>query len=183
MTIGDWILAALISTLGLSFFLSIPSFVQMRKLGFKNYFKTIKILHLLNKNLSICYSVESAWTQNYRYPDGRVKTHSGISTTYYLPYYINDKKVFIVHFNGGEYSTVTIDESDYDGESWNMKQIELKLFTCLILSLLNDKLKTKLKSLSSSSTKVSDISNLNDLINSQIKVIRREHKLKSILID
>lgn len=181
MTIGDWILAALISTLGLSFFLSIPSFVQMRKLGFKNYFKTIKLLHLLNKNLSICYSVESAWSYNYRYTDGRVKTHSGISTTYYLPYYISDEKVFIVHFNGGEYSTVLIDESDYDGESWKMKRIELRLFTCLILSLLNDKLKAKIKSLSSSSTKVSDINNLNDLINSQIKVIRRDYKLKSIL--
>lgn len=183
MTIGDWILAALISTLGLSFFLSIPSFFQMHKLGFKSYFKTMRLLYSLNKNLSICYSVESSWSKNYMYPGGRVKKHSGISTTYYLPYYINDKKVFIIHFNGGEYSTVLIDESDYDGESWNMKQIELKLFTCLILSLLNDKLKDKLKSLSLNSTKVSDIDNLNDLINNQIKVIRREHKLKSILIN
>jgi len=179
-----WVIGGLIALSVITTILSIPSFVAMYKMGYKDYFRNIKLLYTLYNRISTCYLIETNWTQRYQYPDGTIKTHGGIRVNYYFPIYIDDNKVSIIDRSGdGFWSNLRINDATYDGVEWSTDLIEIKTVSCMFTQLLNDRFQKKLNKVSSEYIKLEDIDNLNDLINSEIKSIRREGKLNKILMN
>lgn len=181
MTPIDFIFVVLFSLFGLLSILSVPSFVEIYKLGYKDYFRNLRLFYML-KNVDTCYSVTSTLSQRYKYPDGTIRNHTSVVTNYYFPYFINDKKVYVIGYNvDSEYSNIRVNDATYDGNEWSTELIDIKTHTCLISQLLNDRLKVRLKTISKNAIKLDDINDLNGLVNSQVKSIRREGKLNQIL--
>lgn len=177
-----WVIGGLIASFAVTLILSIPSFITMYKMGYKDYFRNIRLLYTLCNRISTCYLIETNWTQKFQYHDGTIKTHSGIRNNYYYPIYINDGKVSIIDRSGdGFWSNLRINDATYDGVEWNTDLIEVKTVSCMFTQLLNDRFQKKLNRVSSEYIKLDHIDNLNDLINSEIKSIRREGKLNKIL--
>jgi hypothetical protein len=177
-----WVIGGLIALSIISVILSMPSFIVMYKMGYKDYFRNIRILYTLYNKISICYLIETNWTQRYQYHDGTIKTHSGVKNNYYYPIYINDSKVFIIDRAGdGFWSILRINDATYDGVNWNTDLLEIKTVSCVFTQLLNDRFQKKLDKTLNKHIKLEDIDNLNELINSEIKSIRREFKINNIL--
>lgn len=190
MSISDiewfiWIFSGLMVILFAGIILSIPSFIAMYKLGFKEYIRNIKLLYTLYKKLNICYWIEQERTYNLQYQDGSVVKTKKIDSDYYFPVYINDSKIFVVHRKGdiGYYWNMTIQDSEKktDGD-WDTKSIDIKTISCMFTQILNDRFQKRLTNLTKENIKLEGIDNLNELLNSEITSIRREGKLNQILM-
>ena len=180
-----WVIGGFIAFGLLILILTIPSFVAMYKLGFKDYIRNIKLLYTLYKKLNICYWIEKERTYRFQYQDGSITTSKRLDSDYYFPIYVNDSKLFIVQRKGdkGYFWNMTIQDSDYNGHDWNTKTIEIKTATCMFTQVLNDRFQKRLTKLTKENVKLEDIDNLNELLNSEITSIRREGKLNQILMN
>lgn len=180
-----WVVGGLIAFCFLLTILSIPSFIAMYKLGFKNYVRNIKLLYTLYNKLNVCYWLEQVKTYRLKDQHGNISTTKRNQSDYYFPIYVNDSKLFIVHRIGeGDYFwNMTIQDSDYDGNVWNTKTIEIRTVTCIFTQVLNDKFQKRLNQLAKENIKLEGIDNLNELLNSEITSIRREGKLNQILMN
>lgn len=180
-----WVVSGLIALFLLTTILSIPSFISIYKLGFKDYIRNIKLLYTLYKKLNICYWVEQEKTYRLQDQYGNITTTKRKDSDYYFPVYVNDSKLFIIHRTGegGYFWNMTIQDSDYDGSTWNSKTIEIRTITCMFTQILNDRFQKRLTKLTKENIKLEGIDNLNELLNSEITSIRREGKLNQILIN
>jgi hypothetical protein len=183
--LSAWVVGGLIAFFFLLTILSIPSFIAMYKLGFKNYVRNIKLLYTLYKKLNICYWVEQEKTYRLQDQYGNITTTKRKESDYYFPVYVDDSKLFIVHRTGegGYFWNMTIQDSDYDGNTWNTKTIEIRTIACMFTQTLNDRFQKRLNKLAKKNIKLERIDNLNELLNSEITSIRREGKLNQILMN
>lgn len=162
--------------------ISIPSIISIYRLGRKDYFRNIKLLINLYKKLNLCYELTENKPTNLVYPNGTRITKNYETTDYYLPIYIDDNNVFVVHkMYKGLFYDLRINDAKYDGENWKVNLIEIKTSTCLLSQMLIDRFHKKMNKLIKNKIILEDIKNLNQLINSEIVSIRRESKLNKII--
>lgn len=181
-----WVIGGLIGLFLLITTLSIPSFIAMYKLGFKDYFRNIKLLYTLYNKMTICYRIKQDRVYNFRLPNGQhMKSQKITENDYYYPSYYDDNKVFVVNRKSekGYFWNIRIHECNYDVNSkdWSTTLIEIKTISCMFTQILNDRFQKKLTNLTDNYVDLENIDNLNDLINGEITSIRREGKLNQIL--
>ena len=147
-----------------------------------DYIRNIKLLINLYKKMDLCYELTENKLTNFVYSDGTKITKNYETTDYYFPIYINDNHVFIVHkmYKGLLYD-LRINDAKCDGKDWETDLIEIKTSTCLFSQILNDRFQKKMDKLIEYKIILDDIGNLNDLINSEVKSIRRENKLNKLV--
>jgi|AACY02.1.fsa_nt_gi hypothetical protein len=183
----EWLIAFSIVMPFFLLFMSIPSMVSIYRLGIKDYFRNIKLLIGLYKKLGLCYELTENKLTNFVYSTGHKVTKNYETTDYYFPIYINDNHVFIVHkmYKGLKGHTgfydLRINDARFDGKDWETDLMEIKTTTCIFSQLLNDRFQKKMNRLIEDKIILDDIGNLNDLINSEIKSIRRENKLNKLV--
>jgi hypothetical protein len=162
--------------------MSIPSMISIYRLGRRDYLRNIKLLITLYKKLNLCYELTENKPVNFVYPNGTRISNNYETTDYYLPIYIDDNNIFIVHkmYKGILYD-LRINDAKYDGKDWKTDLIEIKTSTCLFTQIINDRFQKKMDKLIENKIILEDIKNLNQLINSEIVSIRREGKLNMIV--
>lgn len=178
----EWLIAFSIVLPCFLLFMSIPSMISMYRLGRRDYFRNIKLLMSLYKKLNLCYELTENKPTNFVYPNGTRVSKNYETTDYYFPIYINDNHVFIAHkmYKGLLYG-LRINDAEFDGTDWSTELIEIKTSTCILSQFLNDRFQKRMDKLIENKIILDDIGNLNDLINSEIKSIRRDSKLNHLI--
>ena len=110
-------------------FLSIPSFIEVYKSGWKEYIKSWKSISLLRKSLSLSYKIEKNQTLNYNYANGKVKTVTSKVVDYYYPIF-KDSDVIIVQSSESLFSTIYVIFNRKVNGKWVENETELKTSQC-----------------------------------------------------
>lgn len=177
----NWIMAFLIVVPLFAFFISIPSFSSMYKIGFKYYFKQLSLLRIMLKKLSLSYKITKPQTYTYTYGNSQISKSTVIETNYFFPIFINKDRLLVISKKEGKFNTLYIQDCTQKDSEWISNSIEIKTSTCLLTQILNDKLQRKVDNLMKESIQLEDVENLNELLNSEITSIKREDKLKALL--
>lgn len=178
----EWLIAfSIVLPLFLTF-LSIPTWVEVYNLSFKEYFKRWKSILFLRRGLISCYKVEKNQTLNYVYPSGRTKSVTEIKVDYYYPIF-KDGDVTIIQSSEGPFSTIyVIFNRKVDG-GWKEDTTELKTSQCPYQQLFIDMIKKKLIKLRDNSIELENINKLEEVIYSDLLERDRDNKINLILND
>lgn len=163
--------------------ISIPSFIQMYKIGIKDYIKQIKYLYLLSNKIDNCYVYSQDVNQTFTYNDGAFRTINYKTSTYFFPIYINHNSVYIININKSNllYSErFNIKKYSRIDKNWQLDNIEIKHTPCLWTMIIKDYFSKKIKKNQKESLPIDDIDKIDDIVNSNIKSITRDFKLKNI---
>jgi hypothetical protein len=160
--------------------LSIPSWVEVYKSGWKEYIKSWKSISLLRKSLSLSYKIEKNQILNYNYPNGKVKTVTSKVVDYYYPIF-KDSDVIIVQSSESPFSTIyVLFNRKVDGR-WIENRTELKTSQCAYQQLFIDMVKKKLIRLRESSISLEGVNKLEEVIYSNLLERDRDNKINLIL--
>ena len=160
--------------------LSIPSWVAVYKLGWKEYINQWKSISLLRKGLIDCYKIEKNQTLNYNYANGKTKTITSKVIDYYYPVF-NNGDVIIVQSSEGPFSTIYVIFNRKVDSKWVENTTELKTSQCPWQQLFIDLVKKKLISLRESSLKLENVNKLEEVIYSDLLERDRDNKIDLIL--
>ena len=178
----EWLIAF---SIVLPFFLivmSIPTYVAIFKIGWKEYFKRWKSISLLRKGLILSYKIEKNQTLNYNYPNGKTKSVTSKVVDYYYPIF-KDNDVIIVQSSEGPFSTIyVIFNHKVDGR-WVENELVLSSVSCLYQQLFIDMIKKKLIKLRVNSIELESVNKLEGVINSDLLERDRDNKINLILND
>ena len=176
----EWLIAFSIVLPFFLIFLSIPSFIEVYKSGWKEYIKSWKSISLLRKGLTLSYKIEKNQTLNYNYSNGKVKTVTSKIVNYYYPIF-KDSDVIIVQSSESPFSTIyVIFNRKVDGK-WIENETELKTSQCPWQQLWIIMVKKKLIKLRESSIKLENVNKLEEVIYSDILERDRDNKIDLIL--
>jgi len=179
-----WFITTIISLFSLTVFLSIPSFISLYKIGYKNYINNIKFLYHNYKNIKDCYRLKKETNYSFRYQDGSVVNSKRVDTYYYYPI-IGNNLVYVIDINSIDgynlFYNFNIAEYKKINDSWTFNEFKVKNIQCILTMLLHDRFLRKLQLVVADATDITDIDDLNRIINSDIKTSEREKKLKFIL--
>ena len=165
-----WFIATIIGLFLLTIFLSIPSFISLYKMGYKNYIYNIKFLYHNYKNIKKCYRVMGSYNminKNYRF------------YTYYYPI-INADLVYVIDCHETFRNLNISKYSNHDG-NWRFREFNDFSLNCMITLFLYNRFLKKLELFSSYHIDIDNLNELDRIINSDIKAFERENKLKFIL--
>lgn len=178
----EWLIAFSIVLPFFLIFLSIPSWIAVYKLGWKEYINQWKSIFLLRKGLTSCYQIEKKQNLNYIYPNGKTKSVTSKVIDYYYPIF-KDSDVIIVQSSGGPFSTIyVIFNRKVDGK-WIENTTELKTSKCIYQQLFIDMIKKKLIKLRVNSIELESVNKLEEVINSDLLGRNRDNKINLILND
>ncbi len=176
----EWLIAFIIVIPIFLTLLSIPSWVEVYKSGWKEYIKSWKSISLLRKSLSLSYKIERNQILNYNYPNGKVKTVTSKVVDYYYPIF-KDSDVIIVQSSESPFSTIyVLFNRKVDGR-WTENTTELKTSQCPWQQLWIDMVKKKLIKLRESSIKLESVNKLEEFIYSDLLEKDRDNKINLIL--
>jgi len=178
----EWLIAF---SIVLPFFLiglSIPSWIAIYKLGWKEYIKRWKSISLLRKGLILSYKIEKNQTLNYNYSNGKVKTVTSKILNYYYPIF-KDSDVIIVQSSESPFSTIYVIFNRKVNDKWVENETELKTSQCPYQQLFIDMVKKKLIKLRDSSVKLETVNKLEEVIYSDLLERDRDNKINLILND
>jgi len=178
----EWLIAF---SIVLPFFLiglSIPSWIAIYKLGWKEYIKRWKSISLLRKGLILSYKIEKNQTLNYNYSNGKVKTVTSKILNYYYPIF-KDSDVIIVQSSESPFSTIYVIFNRKVNGKWVENETELKTSQCPYQQLFIDMVKKKLIKLRDSSVKLESVNKLEEVIYSDLLERDRDNKINLILND
>ena len=178
----EWLIAF---SIVLPFFLiglSIPSWVVIYKLGWKEYIKRWKSISLLRKGLILSYKIEKNQILNYNYSNGKVKTVTSKIVDYYYPIF-KDSDVIIVQSSESPFSTIYVIFNRKVNGKWIENETELKTSQCPYQQLFIDIVKKKLIKLRDNSIKLESVNKLEEVIYSDLLERDRDNKIDLILND
>jgi hypothetical protein len=176
----EWLIAFIIVIPIFLTLLSMPSWVEVYKSGWKEYIKSWKSISLLRKSLSLSYKIEKNQILNYNYPNGKVKTVTSKVVDYYYPIF-KDSDVIIVQSSESPFSTIyVLFNRKVDGR-WIENTTELKTSQCAYQQLFIDMVKKKLIKLRDSSVKLETVNKLEEVIYSNLLERDRDNKIDLIL--
>ena len=178
----EWLIAF---SIVLPFFLiglSIPSWIAIYKLGWKEYIKRWKSISLLRIGLILSYKIEKNQTLNYNYSNGKVKTVTSKILNYYYPIF-KDSDVIIVQSSESPFSTIYVIFNRKVNDKWVENETELKTSQCPYQQLFIDMVKKKLIKLRDSSVKLETVNKLEEVIYSDLLERDRDNKINLILND
>lgn len=179
-----WITGVIVGIFLSFVILSIPSFVNMFKIGWSEYFTQLKLLWILNKKVKNSYSITETRTYSFIYPNGQSVAHQCDEISFYFPIFIRDDKVIIIQKRGNDfYNNLVITECNQNENQWLTKEHEIKIFSCILMQLLRDRFQKKLNILSKNSTQLENIDNFNEFINKELTILKRDNRLKNLLND
>ena len=178
----EWLIAFSIVLPFFLIFLSIPSFIEVYKSGWKEYIKSWKSISLLRKSLSLSYKIEKNQTLNYNYANGKVKTVTSKVVDYYYPIF-KDSDVIIVQSSESLFSTIYVIFNRKVNGKWVENETELKTSQCPYQQLFIDMVKKKLIKLRDSSVKLETVNKLEEVIYSDLLERDRDNKIDLILND
>ena len=182
ISIANWITAFLIVVPLFAFFISIPSFISMYKLGFKTYVEQLVLLKTMLKKISIGYKVTVNQAYNYSGVGyNGPPTITKVETNHFFPIVINKDNILVLNKKEGPFNTLHIQYCKHIDDRWDNNMVEIKTSSCLFTQILNDKFQKKVDNLMKESVQLDGVENLNELLNSQITSIKREDKLNDIL--
>lgn len=184
ISIANWVTAFLIVVPLFAFFISIPSFISMYKLGFKVYIEQLVLLRTMLRKLSTGYKVTV--NQSYAYSGvgyNGPPTITQVETNHFFPIVINKDNLLVLNKKEGPFNTLHIQYCKHINDNWENNIVQIKTSSCLFTQILNDRFQKKVDNLMKESVQLDDVENLNELLNSQIKSITREDKLNAILND
>jgi hypothetical protein len=171
-----WIKASILVLFGTFLVISIPSIFLLFKMGYKEYFKRINFLYYGYKNIKNCYSINKK--TNYIDQFSKTWTKNDI---YYYTTIISDNKINVIEFNEYIYNfDVTQYLKNKEG-GWTPSEYRVNHNSCIFTSILFMLFLKKIDKLKNNSTLVNNMEELNNIINSDIKKITRENKLRKIL--
>jgi hypothetical protein len=178
----EWLIAFSIVLPFFLIFLSIPSFIEVYKSGWKEYIKSWKSISLLRRGLILSYKIEKNQTLNYNYSNGKNKSVTSKVVDYYYPIF-KDSDVIIVQSSEGTFSTIyVLFNRKVDGK-WIENETELKTSQCPYQQLFIDIVKKKLIKLRESSIKLENVNKLEEVIYSDLLERDRDNKINLILND
>ena len=176
----EWLIAFIIVIPIFLTLLSIPSWVEVYKSGWKEYIKSWKSISLLRKSLSLSYKIEKNQILNYNYPNGKVRTVTSKVVDYYYPIF-KDSDVIIVQSSESPFSTIyVLFNRKVDGR-WIENTTELKTSQCAYQQLFIDMVKKKLIRLRESSISLEGVNKLEEVIYSNLLERDRDNKINLIL--
>ena len=176
----EWLIAFIIVIPIFLTLLSMPSWVEVYKSGWKEYIKSWKSISLLRKSLSLSYKIEKNQILNYNYPNGKVKTVTSKVVDYYYPIF-KDSDVIIVQSSESPFSTIyVLFNRKVDGR-WIENTTELKTSQCAYQQLFIDMVKKKLIRLRESSISLEGVNKLEEVIYSNLLERDRDNKINLIL--
>jgi hypothetical protein len=178
-----WLVAIFIVVPIFFLFISIPSFIQMYKIGIKDYIKQIKYLYLLSNKIDKCYVYSQDINQKFTYTDGSVKSINYKTSTYFLPIYINHNNVFIIDKKDNNLlycERFIIKKFSRIDENWKVDDFEIKHTPCIWTMFIKDYFSKKVEKNKKSSIDIDNMDRIDEIINSHITSITREFKLKNI---
>ena len=178
----EWLIAFIIVIPIFLTLLSIPTWVEVYKLGWKEYIKSWKSISLLRKSLSLSYKIEKNQILNYNYPNGKVKTVTSKVVDYYYPIF-KDSDVIIVQSSESPFSTIYVLFNHKVDGRWIENTTELKTSQCPYQQLFIDMIKKKLIKLRESSIKLESVNKLEEFIYSDLLERDRDNKINLILND
>jgi hypothetical protein len=178
----EWLIAFSIVLPFFLIFLSIPSFIEVYKSGWKEYHKLWKSVSLLRRELNCCYKISKNKTLNYIYPDGRTKSVTELVTDYYYPIFKNGD-VIIIQNSESSFSTIhVVFNRKVDGR-WVENTEELKTSQCPWQQMCIDIVKKKLIKLRETSIQLESVNRLEEVIYSDLLERDRDNKIDLILND
>jgi hypothetical protein len=176
----EWLIAFIIVIPIFLTLLSMPSWVEVYKSGWKEYIKSWKSISLLRKSLSLSYKIEKNQILNYNYPNGKVRTVTSKVVDYYYPIF-KDSDVIIVQSSESPFSTIyVLFNRKVDGR-WIENTTELKTSQCAYQQLFIDMVKKKLIRLRESSISLEGVNKLEEVIYSNLLERDRDNKINLIL--
>lgn len=178
ITVSTYLIAFFIVLISVLVIISIPSIINIFKLGYKEYFERFKLLLTLYNKLNISFLVKEVRYYSYCYNNGATKQVSRIEGGYYLPIYKSYSDLILVRKE--EYSTY-IQECIEINNKWETKVYEIKFTSCMWGMLLYDLFQKKVEKLSKNAIEITTIDELNEYLNSEMISIKRESKLKNLL--
>jgi hypothetical protein len=176
----EWLIAFIIVIPIFLTLLSIPTWVEVYKSGWKEYIKSWKSISLLRKSLSLSYKIEKNQILNYNYPNGKVKTVTSKVVDYYYPIF-KDSDVIIVQSSESPFSTIYVIFNRKVNGKWVENETELKTSQCPWQQLWIDMVKKKLIKLRESSIKLESVNKLEEFIYSDLLERDRDNKIDLIL--
>ena len=176
----EWLIALSIVLPFFLIFLSIPSWVEVYKWGWKEYIKSWKSISLLRKSLSLSYKIEKTQTLNYNYPNGKVKTVTSKVVDYYYPIF-KDSDVIIVQSSESPFSIIYVIFNRKVDSRWVENTRELKTSQCPWQQLWIIMVKNKLIKLRESSISLEGVNKLEEVIYSDLLEKDRDNKINLIL--
>lgn len=178
----EWLIAFSIVLPFFLIFLSIPSWVAIYKIGWKEYIKRWISISLLRKGLILSYKIEKNQTLNYNYSNGKVKTVTSKVVDYYYPIF-KDSDVIIVQSSESPFSTIYVIFNRKVNGKWIENETELKTSQCPYQQLFIDIVKKKLIKLRDNSIKLESVNKLEEVIYSDLLERDRDNKIDLILND
>lgn len=173
----EWLIAFSIVLPFFLIFLSIPSWVAIYKIGWREYIKSWKSISLLRKSLSLSYKIEKNQTLNYNYSNGKTKSVTSKVVDYYYPIF-KDSDVIIVQ---SSFSTIYVIFNRKVNGKWIENETELKTSQCPYQQLFIDIVKKKLIKLRDNSIKLESVNKLEEVIYSDLLEKDRDNKINLIL--
>jgi len=176
----EWIIAfSIVITIFLTI-LSIPSWVEVYKLGWKEYIESWKSISLLKKGLNLSYKIEKTQTLNYNYYNGKTKSVTSKVTDYYYPIFKNGD-VIIIKSSESPFSTIYVIFNRKMNGKWVENTTELKTSQFPWQQLFIDIVKNKLIKLRESSLKLENVNKLEEVIYSDLLERDRDNKINLLL--
>ena len=176
----EWLIAFIIVIPIFLTILSIPSWVEVYKSGWKEYIKSWKSISLLRKSLSLSYKIEKNQTLNYNYTNGKVKTVTSKVVDYYYPIF-KDSDVIIVQSSESLFSTIYVIFNRKVDSRWVENTRELKTSQCPWQQLWIIMVKKKLIKLRETSISLEGVNKLEEVIYSDLLERDRDNKIDLIL--
>jgi hypothetical protein len=178
-----WLIALSIVIPIFFLFLSIPSFIQMYKIGIKDYIKHIKYLYLLSNKIDKCYIYSQDVNQKFTYNDGTSRSINYKTSTYFFPIYIDHNNIYIIDKNGNNllYSErFSIKKYSRIDKNWEIEDFEIKHTPCLWTMIIKDYFSKRVEKSQKDSVVIESLDKINDIVNSEVTSITRSFKLNNI---
>lgn len=175
----EWIIAFLIVFL----VISIPSLILIYKIGISSYIDQLKYMYALSDKIDGCYVYSQNINQNFTYTDGSKTNIVYKTSTYFFPIYINHNNVYVIDKKDNNLlylEDIGIIKYTRDKSDWKSDKIEIKYSACIWNMILKYYFNNKIKLKLNNHTKIDNIDDLGTIINSNIKKLTRDHKLKNI---
>lgn len=157
---------------------SIPSIINIFKLGYKEYFERFKLLLSLYNKLNVSFFIKQNKKYSYCYNNSTAKIVNRIEHEYYFPIYKSYTNLILVR--RGEYR-IHIQECIEINNKWESKGREIEFELCIFGKMLHDLFQKKVEKLSKNAIEISNMDELENYLNSELISIKRETKLKNLL--
>jgi hypothetical protein len=180
----EWIIAFSIALPLFFLGISIPSLILIYKIGISSYIDQLKYMYALSDKIDGCYVYSQNINQNFTYTDGSKTNINYKISTYFFPIYINHNNVYVIDKKDNSslpyLEDIGIIKYTRDKSDWKSYKIKIKYSTCIWNMILKYYFNNKIKLKLNNHTKIDNIEDLYTIINSNIKKITRDHKLKNI---